>query len=113
MIAKGNPIARESIRDNDAIGRGGKSQKENTANDINKVGERKEDKGNKYSEDLRSRFGEAFLPFASQLWVPFHHESEPSHQAQNMIYSAYRVCYILDGLCSQWKRSELYMRRLK
>ena len=67
MIAKGNPIARESIRDNDAIGRGGKSQKENTAKDINKVGERKEDKGNKYSEELRSRFGEAFLPFASQL----------------------------------------------
>ena len=67
MIDKVSPVARDINKREEATGRGGDTK--NTSNKAQPI-TNKETKNTKimeYSSNLRSRFGEAFLPFASHL----------------------------------------------
>ena len=64
MIPVEPPVAREDINIEAATGRGGAQTTNGTLPDEGKsTGIPSQD----YSDNLRSRFGEAFLPFATQL----------------------------------------------
>ena len=66
MIGLENPVARNKNEER-ATGRGGEDNQEDDKSTTKNINQNKEIVRDKYSQDIRSRFGEAFLPFASKL----------------------------------------------